>query len=301
MKKDLKREDWDFSSLSEREYLPALAWEMRRESDEEENITMMQAWLAGKLSDKKPPMPKDKRTGKRPKYNINFSEADEARLIASAAFQHFIPFGEHYSFHKGSAKNRQEIIDRWLASYIRPLVENYAKAWLCLPQPERQRLCEIMNRIKDMNVVHIGTWWDAVGTFNEQRPDPYEPLKFDYSEQTSVLVTINWRHSKKRILAAVGRVVKRLEPPGARPTVWRGKKDRDKLVMLERIAVMRLLHNYTLSEIKRRLPDAWQLYQNRKWYDDRRRALKDFRSFMHFSEPENHFPKNWKTKAQRLE
>jgi hypothetical protein len=70
-------------------------------------------------------------------------------------------------------------------------------------------------------------------------------------------------------------------------------------VILERFAVMRLLHRYTLSEIKRLLPEAWNIYQNRKWYDDRRQALKDFRSITGYREPEKFFPISWKTKAQR--
>jgi hypothetical protein len=61
---------------------------------------------------------------------------------------------------------------------------------------------------------------------------------------------------------------------------------------------MRLLHHYTRSEIKRLLPEAWNLYSNRKWYDERRHALKDFRSVTHRREA-NIFPKSWETKAHR--
>ena len=297
---NLKREDWNFSSLQSEELLPALRWEIRREcAGVEQDIVNARAWLAGKLSTKKPPMPKDKRTGRRPRYNTNFSEADTACLRASCIFPEFIPYGESLWLHNQSAKQKRAEQDRWLASYLRPLVDNYDVPWLCLPEPERHRLCKIVDSIKDMNVVRIGTWWDAVRTFKKQNADPYQPLKFDYSEYTSVLLTINWQSSKKRILAAIGKIVKKIEPPGIKYWDRRGKKDRDLLVMLERLAIMRLLHHYTLSEIKRLVPGAWNLYQNRKWYDERRQALKDFRSVTHRREADI-FPNSWETKAHRV-
>ncbi len=37
--------------------------------------------------------------------------------------------------------------------------------------------------------------------------------------------------------------------------------------------MMRLLHHYTLAELRAKLPEAWKLYGTRKWYDERRRAF----------------------------
>jgi hypothetical protein len=294
----LKKEEWDFSSLETAELLPALRWETRREcADVEQHVVAGRAWLAAELSTRRAPMPKDKRTGRSPRYNINFSEADTACLRAGCIFPEFIPYGESTWLHKWSAKQKRAEHDRWFASYLRPLLENHNVPWLCLPESERQRLCKIVDTIKDMNVVRIGTWWDAVGTFKKKNADPYQPLKFDYSEHTSVLLTINWRSSKKRILAAIGNIVKKIEPSNIKHLDRRGKKNRDLFVKLERLAMMRLLHHYTLSEIKRLLPDAWNIYSNRKWYDERRQALKDFRSVIRRSVG-NNFPINWETKAQ---
>jgi hypothetical protein len=53
----------------------------------------------------------------------------------------------------------------------------------------------------------------------------------------------------------------------------RGRKLRDKLAALERLGMMRLLHHYTLAELRAKLPEAWKLYGTRKWYDERRRAF----------------------------
>jgi hypothetical protein len=299
MKINLKKEEWDFSSLQSEELLPALRWETLREcAYVEKAIVNARVWFADKLSTKEPPMPKDKRTGKRPRYKNDFSEEVLERIKIAAPFTDFIPYGESHWLQKQSAKQIRAEQNRWLASYLRPLVDNYAVPWLCLPESERQRLCKIVDTIKDRNVVHIGTWWDAVGTFKKKNADPYQPLKFDYSEYTSVLLTINWRSSKKRILAAIGKIVKKIEPPGIEHWDRRGKKNRDLFVKLERLAIMRLLHHYTRSEIKRLLPEAWNLYSNRKWYDERRHALKDFRSVTHRREA-NIFPKSWETKAHR--
>src|SRR5580704_18067772 len=81
----LKKEDWDCSNLPASEMIPALLWETRREyRDLAEIIKATQAWLDGELSEEKPVMPKDKRTGKRPRYNTNMSEADKARPRAVA-------------------------------------------------------------------------------------------------------------------------------------------------------------------------------------------------------------------------
>jgi hypothetical protein len=295
----LKKEDWDFSNLPAGELRPALFWESRRECAAfEQAVVTGRAWLAGKLSTKRAPMPPAKRTGKRPPYHISFSEAEAALARTTSQFLEFIPFLEAAFIRKPNAKQRAEH-ERWLTSHLRPLLENYHLPWLCLSEAERKRQCEILNRIEDLDAVHLGTWWDAVDTFKKQKPRPYLPLKFDFPAHTSVLLTINWRNSKERILAGIGRILKQIEPPGTKPRDRRGKKARDLLVMLERLAIMRLLHHYTLAELKRRLPEAWSLYHRRKWYDDRRRALKDFRSVILYPEPGKVFPKSWQTKAQR--
>lgn len=303
METPIKREEWDFSRLESRELIPALLWESRREYDYvDELVATAEAWLDGKLSSKRAPMRKDKRTGRRPRYNTNFSEADTARLRTLSAFDEFVPLRDFSFLDSWSAKQRHEEWDRWLAGYLRPLVKNHPLPWQCLPAKERNRLCDIFERNRDANIVSIGAWWDAVAQYRKVKPDRSAPLKFDYHEHTSVLLTFDWRFSKKRILAAFGQLLKTLEPKSAIPIKkWdrRGKKDRDLLVMLERFAIMRLLHCYTLAETKRVLPEAWEHYSHRKWYDERRQALKDFRDLIHQRDSNSNFPKSWQTKADR--
>jgi len=142
----------------------------------------------------------------------------------------------------------------------------------------------------------------VIGYFEKERIDPGLPLiiQHDFTSRrlTTFLLTIDWTHSRKRILRAVNRILSQYEPQSVQRHSNRGRKNRDRLVALERIGMMRLLHHYTCAELKAKLPDAWHLYTNRKWYDERRRALKNFRDRTGFGK--DSFPISWQTKAQRL-
>src|SRR5437899_3482076 len=292
----LKREDWDFSGLPAGELVPALLWEFRRESGDAERVVLdAQAWLAGKA--KKPPSPRDSRPGKRRRYNAMFSEAEAALLRALSAFGDFVALEEFRSVHKWSRTQRRTAWNRWVANSLRPLVREYNVPWLCLPDAERRRLVGIFEANRNADVVRIGRWADGVGYFNLHKPDAGLPMKFGYSKYTSVLFTINWAHSKKRILAAIGNILRECEQAGVESWNRRGKQHRDVLVMLERLAMMRVLHHFTLAEVKLRLPGAWSLYQHRRWYHERQQALKNFRAVAGSTEA-NIFPMSWETKAQ---
>jgi len=243
----------------------------------------------------------DKRTGKRPRFNTNFSETDTAQIRAGLGFEEFIPWGEYIFLSKATRKERVEGYTSWLAGHLRLLLKNYKTPWLCLPQEERSRLCGIFDRSTETNIVHIGTVADELYHTKRSKLDRSLPFRFDCGDRTSILLSINWRSSKKRILSAIGNLLDECRPAGVKQWDGRGKKARDFRVMLERIALMRLLHHYSLSEIKRLLPEAWALYANRKWYDERRQALKDFRSVIGYTKPDQNFPKSWETKAHRAE
>ncbi len=295
----LKREDWDFSGLPAGELVPALLWEFRRESGQAERVVLeAQAWLAGKRPDKEPPSAEDRRRSKRRRYTARFSEAEAALLRALSVFGDFIALEEFCSVHKWSMKQRRTAWNRWVANSLRPLLRDYNVPWLCLPDAERRRLGKIFEDNRNADVVRIGSWADGVGYFNLHKPDAGLPMKFGYSRYTGVFLTINWAHSKKRILAAIGNILKECEPAGVERWDRRGKKNRDVLVMLERLAMMRVLHHFTLAEVKLRLPDAWSLYQHRRWYHERQQALKNFRAVVG-SAKANIFPMSWETKAQR--
>src|SRR5260370_31110165 len=107
----LKREDWDFSGLRAGELVPALLWEIRRESGQSERVVLdAQAWLAGKA--KKLPTARDSRPGKRRRYNARLSEAEAALLRALSVFGDFIALEEFRSVHKWSRKQRRTAWNR---------------------------------------------------------------------------------------------------------------------------------------------------------------------------------------------
>lgn len=295
----LVREDWDFSDLPKCELRAALNWEIRRECpDVEEIVAKAKLWLDGRLSSRKPPLSAvQQKTWRR--RNPKFSEAEKASLQARAVFDAFVPTHEFHFLDKWNLAQRRAEFERWEMKYLRPLVSNWRLPWLRLPSNERRRLCSILENSRNANVVTVGSWWDAVGTFEQGKIDRDLPLKFHHSDYTTVLLTINWRLSKKRILGAIGNILNESAPANIVQWNARGQKDRDRLVILERIGIMRLLHHYTLSEIRLKLPAAWRLYQGKKWYDERRQALKDFRRKSPYAEPETFFPVSWQTKAKR--
>jgi len=297
----LLREDWDFSSLPVREYLPALVWETDRECrDRQEIVEAGKAWLSGTLSDHKP---HPDFQGKRQAKNLDcFSEAAVASTRVHCIFQTFIPTREFTFLRRWSIKQRRAAYDRWLAEHLQPLLENYNLPWLRFSEKERLRLCEIVEKSRDTNIAAVASWAEVIGYFEKERIDPGLPLiiQHDFTSRrlTTFLLTIDWTHSRKRILRAVNSILSQYEPQGVQRHSSRGRKNRDRLVALERIGMMRLLHHYTAGELRAKLPEAWALYPTRKWYDDRRRALNDFRDRTGFGK--DSFPISWQTKAQRL-
>jgi len=296
----LSAEEWDFSNIDASELRAALLWEIRREcADVRQIVADVKPWLDRKLSNRNVRSASKRAGANRWPANAPFTEAEKAFLRAWTVFDSFIPHHEFLFLHKWNRQQKRAEHDRWLVKQLRPLVEKYSIPWLCLAQGERHRLCAILEENRTSNVVHVGSWWDAVGHFDRRKIDPGVPLKFSYSDYTSVLLTINWRLSKKRILAAIKKILDECEPEGIKHWSGRGKKNRDLLIALERLGMMRLLHRYTLAEVRLKVPEAWKLYETRKWYDERRRALRDFRAGSSYSESEKFFPISWQTKAQR--
>jgi len=102
----LKREDWDFSGLPAGELVPALLWEIRRESGDAEGVILdAQAWLAGKA--KQPRTARGSRPGKRRRFDARFSKAEAALLRALSVFDDFIALEECRSVHKWGLKQRR--------------------------------------------------------------------------------------------------------------------------------------------------------------------------------------------------
>ena len=75
-------------------------------------------------------------------------------------------------------------------------------------------------------------------------------------------------------------------------------KARDWRVALERLGMMRLLHQFSKGEMEKKSLEAWKRYENREWYKERKRAGEMFHRLLPFlSKPER--PLNWPTQGGR--
>ena len=75
-------------------------------------------------------------------------------------------------------------------------------------------------------------------------------------------------------------------------------KARDWRVALERLGMMRLLHQLRLREIPSKCPKAMQLYGKREWYKQRKQAIKTFHKLFPFLSKQE-CPLFWPTKGGR--
>ena len=75
-------------------------------------------------------------------------------------------------------------------------------------------------------------------------------------------------------------------------------KARDWRVALERLGMMRLLHQLRLREMPAKCPKASQLYGKREWYKERKRAAQTFRKLFPFLSKKE-CPLCWPTKGGR--
>ena len=174
------------------------------------------------------------------------------------------------------------------------LLTAFARPWICLPEEFRRLMANSYHYTQANRIVGVVNCPAATDGGAAEQQD-VTSHKSDSHTRTTISLMIDWSYSRKKILARIAGILKRFEPVNIHRLNLRGRKERDSLVALERVGIMRLLHHYTLSEIKRVVPEAWHHYENRKWYDDRRRVLRDFRAIV---EPSACFPRSWCTKGQ---
>ncbi len=127
----------------------------------------------------------------------------------------------------------------------------------------------------------------------------------------SFIAQMNWQDfTDNEIVAAFKRWIVGIKRPiGQRNK--KGHKLNDWRVMLDRLAIMRLLHHATLNEMPEKFPDAWKRYGERKavtenqkdyggvdWYRESKNAKRDFHRLFPFL-PKSELPSSWRTKGGR--
>src|ERR1035437_1808584 len=130
-----------------------------------------------------------------------------------------------------------------------------------------------------------------------QFPDICPSVIYESGAEHTV-VQINWGlFTNEEIIQAFRQWVKANRPQDIPASDGKGRnKARDWRVALERLAIMRLLHEFRLRDMSTTCPKAWRLYGKRECYKERKRAGQMFhRLFPFLSQSE--CPLHWPTKG----
>lgn len=107
-----------------------------------------------------------------------------------------------------------------------------------------------------------------------------------YPSGTEVLlVEIDWRDfTNEQLLQEFAQWLKENNPPGIARPDKRGHKKISDRVKLERLGILRLLNQFTLSQLKTGCAVAWKRYNtpNRRWRKDASMARSHFRELLPF-------------------
>ena len=116
----------------------------------------------------------------------------------------------------------------------------------------------------------------------------------------ATIVEIGWEHhTNDQIVDAFRKWVKANRPKDMPKPNKQGHKDISHRVDLERLAIMRLLHRFTLTQLRQKCQPAWKRYNtpNRRWQRDAQKARARFHSLFPFlpatENPLSWPPKNW--------
>ena len=110
---------------------------------------------------------------------------------------------------------------------------------------------------------------------------------------------IEWGHFTDDEIVNYFRKWARANRPARYPAPnGQGHKPRDWRVALERLGMMRLLHQLRLRDMPLANAAAWKLYGKREWYKERKRAGEMFRRLFPFLGKEDR-PLSWPTKGGR--
>jgi len=135
-------------------------------------------------------------------------------------------------------------------------------------------------------------------------PDPPQRLKIRprtrWGVGETLIIDIAWEcFTNDEIVNYFRKWVKIARPKEIPKPDERGHgKARDWRVALERLAMMRLLHQFRLRDLSTACPDAWRLFGKREWYKERKRGLLTFHRFFQFVATEER-PISWPTKGGR--
>ena len=214
-----------------------------------------------------------------------------------------------------------------------PISGSFPAPWQSLTEAERKYRARIGNDVEQLDIVPIKlahwSWGKDIAQVcqmiadrqDEQRktwergclrrddkgnfltlPDPpdIEPIRpgvrWGFGE--TLLADIAWRCFTNDDIANYFRLwVKHNRPREIPVPSDQGRKRISDLVKLERLAIMRLLHAFTVAELRTVCADAWKRYNtsNRRWRTDVNKAHAHFRELFPFL-AKDEFPRSWPPK-----
>jgi hypothetical protein len=303
---ELSEPDWNFDTVPNEELIPCCLWEYARESEFIRNVRQRCIKSGGDRDE-------------RLTFDLNKLHSIGPHVEVLMRGIYFAPDDPHR-------------IDMARNAFV---TNSFPAAWQTLPEDEkdfrvRTLLCAGWNpatpfKRADWNdateiAKRATAEWDRVmGAYHRVRAVDTETSEVDLIAQgklqpfteipVSILrehgveattVSIDWANfTNTEIAKCFSAWLKSNRPKTVKLHDGKGtNKDRDWRVALERLGMMRLLHDMTLSEIPAAAPDAWDIYGKCEWYKERTKAREMFRRlFPCLAKSES--PLHWPTKGGR--
>jgi hypothetical protein len=301
--------DWDFDDVPDNELVACCLWEYARESVFIRDVRQrcIQSWQAGGYRDER-------------------LTADLNKLHTIGPAVDVLARGFYF------APDDPQRIDMQRDAFV---TNSFPSPWQSLPANERDFRVRVLLgagwypatpfaradwlEAREIAKQAEARWDKIIGAYHRVRaenPDtseveltakgklqPYEeilPSLIGEDGREVAAVAINWaRFTNDEIVGHFRKWVKANRPNSLRLRDDKGRnKTRDWRVALERLGMMRLLHQFRLRDLSAACPNAWKLYGKREWYKERKRAGEMFhRLFPFLSKSER--PLCWPTKGGR--
>jgi hypothetical protein len=311
----LTRDDWDFSGVPDSELFGCCYWEYARES--------------AFIRDVRQRCLESRRTTARRDEQLH---VDCQRLESIGYISEVFLRG--CSLEPGVIyQGKDDTAANYCHSGAPPITGSFPDAWQSLSPGERAYRARLANygrgivavpierghghEAEDIAKFYRSKWNEILSVFYEvqrQNPGksesqlcdegklpPFEeipPSLFWESGREVTVLRIAWaNYTNDEIANYFRRWVKAHRPKEIPVPSNQGRKRISDRVKLERLAIMRLLHPFTVAELRTVCPDAWKCYDtsNRRWRTDVNKAHAHFRALFPFL-AKDEFPRSWPQK-----
>jgi len=301
-KRNLPRNEWDFSRVPDEELYACLVYEYARES----------AYI------------RDVYTRCHESSRSGVGDPDGALNRELLKIQTIHPFED--VFLQGFTYPKPHEPQGERHEFAPPLTSCFPNPWQTIGDKERKYRAFIRHWYDELAPLERAHWSDAKEilrlaenwqrcVFGYEQEHGYKPGTRDaackhyglplvppasfYCNGETLLFSIRWDlFTNDQLTSAFREWVKRNRPPQHPPPDNRGRKPKDLRAALKRLGIMRLLHTFTVAEMPHRCPEAAALIVEPDCYKERKKALPLLRKFFPFL-PETDKPLSWPTHGGR--